>query len=243
MLKLNNMKRTVATNNDIVINEHTCEFCGRKFVRQNTILKHMCQYKHRWLEKDNHSNRIGFQVWLDFYKKHSMNKKQKTYEEFIKSVYYNAFVKFGTYCVDAMVINVVRYADWLIKNKVNIDTWNSDSIYTKFLIEFLLVEDPLDAIARSIESTIHLSERDGILSQDIFRFGNKNRICYEISKGKISPWILYHSQSGREFLEKLDETQIKIVIDYINPEKWALKNLKNTESVKEVQSLLKIAGY
>jgi hypothetical protein len=233
------MKKTEETDN----NKYGCEFCGRTFIRESTILKHICEYKHRWLEKDRPCNRIGFQTWVEFYKKNSASKKTKTYDEFIKSVYYSAFIKFGLYCVEVGVINVPRYADWLVKNQIKIDTWNTDSNYTKFLIEYLRIENPMDAIARSIETTIVLSEKEKILSKDVLRFGNKNKICYEITKGKISPWMLYHSASGREFLDSLDETQVKIILDYINPEQWALKLHRNPEDVKEVQKLLLLGGY
>ena len=113
-----------------------CDFCGRTFLRETTVAKHLCEYKQRWMNKDLQGNRIGFQAWLQFYKKNSATKKKRTYEEFIKSAYYTAFVKFGTYCSDANVLNVSRFVDWLLKNQIKIDTWNTDTNYTKFLVEY-----------------------------------------------------------------------------------------------------------
>jgi hypothetical protein len=55
--------------------------------------------------------------------------------------------------------------------------------------------------------------------------------------------MLYHSESGKQFLNKLDETQVKMVIDYINPELWAIKFKRNTDDVNEVKKLLDTAGY
>jgi hypothetical protein len=195
------------------------------------------------MDKDKQGNRLGFQSWLEFYKKNSTSKKQKTYEEFIRSAYYTAFVKFGSYCVDVNVLNVSRYIDWLLKNQIKIDSWCQDTNYTKFLIEYLRIEDPMDAIARSIETTINMASVERVLSKDYLRYGNSNKICYAITTGKLSPWILYHSNSGKEFLDKLDESQIKMVIDYLNPELWAIKFKREPEKVDEVKSLLTLAGY
>lgn len=220
-----------------------CDFCGRTFLRENTIAKHLCEYKQRWMNKDMQGNRIGFQAWLQFYKKNSASKKQKTYEEFIKSAYYTAFVKFGTYCSDANVLNVSRFVDWLLKNQVKIDVWNTDTNYTKFLVEYLREEDPLDAVARSIETTQKLAEVEKIHTKDILRYANRNRICYAITTGKISPWMLYQSESGTKMLDELDGTQVKMVIDYINPELWAIKFKRNPDMVREVKELLSVAGY
>jgi hypothetical protein len=220
-----------------------CEFCGRSFLRETTIAKHICEYKQRHLNKDMHGNRIGFQSWLQFYKKNSPSKKKRTHEEFIKSAYYGAFVKFGNYCAGANVLNVSRFVDWLLKNQIKIDSWNTDTIYTRFLIEYLREEDPLDAIARSIETSIKLAEIETIQSKDILRYGNKNRICQVITNGKISPWMLYQSDSGTEFLGSLDPLQEKLVMDYINPELWAIKFKRNTDKVTQVKELLNAGGY
>jgi hypothetical protein len=223
--------------------KYGCEFCKREFLRESTVLKHLCEYKQRWITKDLHGNRIGFQSWVQFYTKNTSSKKKRTYEDFIKSAYYTAFVKFGTYCVDVNVINVSRFVDWLLKNQIKIDTWCQDTIYTKFLIEYLGIEDPLDAIARSVQTTIDLSEPERLLSKDYLRYGNSNKICYAITTGKISPWMLYHSDSGTKFLDKLDQTQVKIVIDYINPELWAIKFKREPENVQQVKELLNAGGY
>lgn len=220
-----------------------CDFCGRIFVRESTIATHLCEYKQRWVNKDLQGNRIGFQAWLQFYKKNSSTKKKRTYEEFIKSAYYTAFVKFGTYCADANVLNVGRFVDWLLKNQVKIDTWNTDKNYTKFLVEYLREEDPLDAIARSIETTQKLAEVETIQTKDVLRYANRNRICYAITTGKISPWMLYQSESGTKMLDELDQTQVKMVIDYINPELWAIKFKRQSDKVREVKELLNAAGY
>ena len=223
--------------------KYSCEFCNRSFLRESTVLKHICEYKHRWLEKDRSGNRLGFQAWLQFYKKNSASKKQKTYEEFIKSAYYTAFVKFGSYCVDINALNVSRFADWLVKNQIKIDTWTTDSIYTKYLIEYLRTEDPLDAIHRSVEATIELAAKETIQSKDYLRYGNVNRICLEITRGRISPWMLFQSKSGVDFMDRLDSMQVKIIIDYIDPEKWALKFHREPENVSTVKEILTAGGY
>ncbi len=240
MKTLNSMKKKEEIDKAEVFG---CEFCNREFLRKSTVVKHLCENKQRWLNKDLQGNRLGFQSWLQFYKKNTAGKKNKTYEEFIRSAYYTAFVKFGTYCVNVNVINVSRYADWLLKNQISIDTWTKDTNYTKFLIEYLRVEDPLDAITRSIHTSIDLSQIEHIQSKDYLRYGSVNKICYEITKGKISPWILYQSDSGLKFLDTLNEAHIAMIIDYINPELWKIKFNREPENVKQVKELLNAGGY
>jgi len=221
----------------------SCDFCNRSFVRESTFMKHLCEYKHRWLNKDEAGNRIGFNTFLQFYKKNTASKKQKTYMDYIKSSYYTAFNKFGHYCVQANVINVTAYADHLLKEQISIDNWNSDKNYTDFLIRYLRLEDPFDAVERSVKTCSDLSVDERIYPKDVLRYGNRNKICYKITTGKISPWLLYQSVSGREFLEKLDEGQVKLILDYINPEQWALRFKKYPEEVENIKTLLSEIGY
>lgn len=220
-----------------------CEFCEKEFAREKTMGTHMCETKRRWDARQSKANIIGYQSWLDFYKSNTASKKKREYLDFIKSAYYTAFVKFGHYCVDAGVLNASKFGMYLTKNKVPIDKWASDKQYTNFLVIHLRDEDPLDAIARSIETTITLAEQDKILTKDVFRYGNKNRICYAITKGKISPWMLYQSTSGVSFMSELDETQIKMILEYIQPEVWAAKFKRNVDIINQVKNLLTMGGY
>ena len=220
-----------------------CEFCNRNFSREKTLLTHICVTKRRWLDRDKRGNQIGFQSFVLFYEKHTTSKKTKTYEEFIRSPYYTAFVKFGDYCIDANVINVKRYVEWLLHDTIKLDNWATDTNYTKFLIEYLRKEDPYDAISRSVGACVELAAPDNLQICDVLRFGNTNRICYAVTTGKISPWMLYQSDSGTRFLETLKQDHVKIIIDYINPEQWALKFKREPELANAIRQTLKQAGY
>jgi hypothetical protein len=234
------MKKTEAIDKPV---RYGCDFCKATFLREKTTLSHICEGKHRWLERDRQGNRIGFQAWLQFYKKNMAGNKNRTYEEFIKNAYYTAFAKFGLYCVGVNCINVGRFSDWLLKNQIKIDNWCQDSNYTKFLCEYIRSEDPVDAITRSIKTTMLNAEEEHIQSRDYLRYGNTNKICLDVTRGKISPWMLYQSDSGVACLSSMRSDQQGMIIDYINPELWKIKFNREPENVKQVKELLNAGGY
>jgi hypothetical protein len=90
---------------------------------------------------------------------------------------------------------------------------------------------------------MELAENERIQPNDVLRYTNSNRICHAITLGKLSPWMLYCSDSGSRFLETLNPDHAKIVIDYINPEQWALKFHREPELKKQITDTLKQAGY
>lgn len=216
----------------------SCEHCGRTFIRESTLLKHLCEQKRRWLDKDRLSNRIGYNSWKNYYNTHHPNKKNTTYKDFINSSYYGAFLKFGIYCSDINAINPGAYAEYLLKQRTPIDNWASDKSYTGYLIDYLKTEDSLDAVTRTLDALIKLSKDENIQLCDVFKFVNSNKLCYLITMGKLSPWVLYQSSTGVEFLSKLNQNQTNLVFEYIDPEKWNIKFKRENEKVIYIKEIL-----
>jgi len=218
-----------------------CEHCGRTFVRDSTLLKHLCEQKRRWMDSDKPANRIAYSAWTEFYAYCQPSKRNRDYRAFIQSPYYVSFIKFGSYCVDVKAVGIPSYIKYLIKGNVPIDDWISDRVYTAFLIDYLRSEDSLDAIKRSITNMLSESESENIQLRDFFRYIKPNKICHMIVSGKISPWLLYHSKSGIDFLGSLNDDQRALIFNYIDPEKWTIKFRRNTEQVSEVSTILTTA--
>ena len=229
-------------NTNVAIEEFRCDHCNKTFVKPSTLLKHLCEPKRRWMDKDRPSNRIAFMAWLKFYQQYQPRSKKKEYIDFSSSAYYGGFVKYGSYCADVNVVNPLAYVDWLLKEKVSLDNWASDKHYGKFLIEYVRLEDSMDAIKRSVETLLKMAEAENLQVGDVLKFANTNKICHQIVSGKLSPWLLFNSEGGRQFLSTLNQGQTDMVFEYINPDLWNIKFMRDKENVKDVQSLLQQAG-
>lgn len=225
------MKEKVETNNQ-------CEFCKRTFIRESTMYTHLCEQKRRWNDRDKQVNRFAHNAWKLYYNKNHPSKKKTEYIDFIHNSFYSAFIRFANYCITSHVINIPRYIDYLVSHKVVIDNWNSDVHYTKFLIEYLRLEDAHDALNRSIECLTNLSKEQNILLKDVFKFVNYNVLCHYIVNGKLSAWLLYQSKEGIHFIEQLNQDQIKLIYDYINPDLWNIKFHRNSETVLKIKKYI-----
>ena len=228
------MSKTQAADNAL-----NCEHCERVFQRETTLLRHMCEPKRRWLDRERPGNRIAYNSWVQYYRTCHPNKKNLDYVVFSKSSYYIAFVKFGNYCVDVRVLNPSAYVNWLIRNRTPLDSWASDRTYERYLVEYLRQEDSMEAVQRSIENMLELAQQENITLQDVLRYANTNRLCRMLVTGQISPWIIFHTQSGLEFLGKLHADQQAVVLDYIDPDRWNLKFHRCADEVQAVKNLVK----
>ena len=220
--------------------QFNCKYCEKPFRKETTLLAHLCEAKRRYMQRDETGVQWGLKAYLRFYEFTQGSARLKSYEDFAKSPYYNAFVKFGRYCVNIRCINFITFTDWLLKNNKKLDHWCSDRLYSEWLLEYLRREATQDALERALKEMTEYAEarpelRNGF--NDYFRYGNSNRICHHITTGRISPWILYNCGTGIAFLEELNEEQVQIVLPWIDPDFWQKRfkdYLADTEWVKDI---------
>jgi len=219
---------------------YKCKYCDKSFTKESSLSVHVCEPKRRWQQEKEVGVQLGLKAYLRFYESTQGSSKLKSYEDFITSPYYNAFVKFGRYCQDIRCINYTNYLDWLLKNNKKIDNWCKDSLYTEWLPDYVKREAVQDALERALRemqdySDTHPELKNGF--NDYFRYGNVNRILHHISTGRISPWVVYNCDSGIEFLEQLTEEQAVLVMIMIDPVSWQRKfkdYLADTLWVKDI---------
>ncbi len=222
---------------------HVCEYCKKEFVRETSIQVHMCEPKRRRHERDDPGPRLGFQAYIRFYESMAGSARNKTHDTFCESSYYRAFVKFGHYCVNTRVINPDRFMAWLLKNNRKIDHWCSDKVYTEYLVDHLKVEAVDDALTRAIEFGIDWAEKNASPAHDCMRYGNANVLCYAVTAGRISPWVIYNSESGQKFLRELDATQVAMIWPYIDSDAWQKRFQDRPQDQAYAKNILKQAGW
>lgn len=202
---------------------NVCQYCKKQFVKETSLAVHACEPRRRRQQQDEPGVRLGFQAYIKFYEMTQGSARLKSHDDFADSPYYRAFVKFGRYCVDTRVINPEQFMRWVLKQNKKIDHWCSDAVYTEYLIGYLQIENVNDALARAVEFGLDWSEKTGNPPEHCLRYGNTNSMVYAVTTGRISPWVIYNSESGQKFLNELDSTQIAMIWPYIDVDIWQKK--------------------
>ena len=222
---------------------HVCKYCDKGFKKESTLAVHLCEPKRRYQQQNEKGVQIGLNAYLRFYEMTQGSAKFKSYDDFAKSPYYNAFVKFGRQCVNINAINIERYIDWLLKNNKKLDHWAKDSMYDEYLQQYLRTEALTDALQRAINYSITWGEEKGCEPHDVLRYGNSNTVTYAISTGKISPWIIYNCASGQQFLNNMNTEQIQIVWPWIDSDFWQKKFRDYPADQAYAEEILRQAGW
>lgn len=223
--------------------KYECRYCKKSFVRESSLAVHVCEQKKRYQSQTETGVQIGLNAYLLFYEQSQGSARQKTFDDFATSPYYRAFVKFGQYCVSIQAINIPQFTKWLLKNNKKIDFWCRDSVYGEYLSEHLLVENPWDAVKRAIEQSIKWSEKNSTPAHDYLRYGNDNALCFAVSTGRISAWVLYNCKSGQEFLARLNNEQIGLIWSFIDADFWKSKFKDHPEQVDQIKNILAEANW
>ena len=152
-----------------------CTYCGKEFAKARTLQVHLCEPKRRYLQKDEKWVVNAFMVFQRFYQIHQHNSKPKTYDDFVDSAYYNAFVKFGRYIMYINPLYPDKYIDYVLHSKIKLDHWSRDDLYEAYLIDALKGEPVEAALQRSIATMMDWATEQNAQWSDYFRLVNTNR--------------------------------------------------------------------
>lgn len=223
--------------------DYRCCDCDRLFRRESSLATHMCEPRRRRECRGERGVMIGYQAFLEFYKNLHGSSKLKTAEDFEKSPYYRAFVKFGRYCVDTRVVDPSSYMKWLLANNQKIDRWATDTEYTQYLVSWLCTEPVPQAVRRAMEWAQDWAEKNSAPARDCLRYGNVNTVCHAIASGRVSGWVLYNCASGQEFLAALQHQEIQMIWPYIDSDRWSRRFQEFPADQILAQSLLTDQGW
>ncbi len=220
---------------------YICQYCKHGYTKESTLVTHVCEQKRRFLAKSEKHVMIGYDAFVRFFQLTQNCKGNKTYEEFAKSPYYNAFIKFGSYVSNVNPLYPNQYIEWVIRSGVRLDDWCKDALYEKYALELIHTESVEVALQRSITHMQLWAEKNDSQWNHYFKYVSSNRAAYDIRDGKISPWLLLNSKSGKALLGNLDDTQLSTLSGILNPDIWLKKFKKQTSDLELVKQVVKEA--
>jgi hypothetical protein len=217
-----------------------CEYCQTKFTREKTLFVHVCEQKRRALAKTEKHVVIGYDAFNRFFKIVHKNKgDNKPYEEFCKSPYYNAFVKFGSFVSNVNPLYPDKFIDYVVSSGVKLDHWCREELYEKYALDLIKTENVETALQRSITHMMSWADANDAQWNHYFLYVSLSRAVFDIKDGKISPWIVLNSKSGRDLLHKLNDEQLAAISNIIDVPFWTSKFKKLPADVELVKQVVK----
>lgn len=211
-------------------------------MQEKTLAIHMCEQKRRYFAKDEKHVVVGYNAFNMFFQYTQKLGQNKSYEEFSRSPYYNAFVKFGSYVHNINPLYPEKFIEYVIKSGVKLDHWCKDSLYDKYVLNLIHTESVETALERSIKHMEDWSKENNSVWNHYFRYVNSNRAVYDIKDGKVSPWLILNSKTGKEMLGLFRDDQLAAISNVIDPTIWSKKFKKQTFDLELAKQIIKESG-
>lgn len=219
-----------------------CVHCGKSFMKEKTLVAHMCEQKRRALQKDEKRVQAGFMAYNRFYQLTQNDKKGKTYENFCNSAYYNAFVKFGSFVNNVNPIYPQKFVDFVIKSGVKLDHWCRDELYEKYLYEMLRVEPVESAVQRSLQTMMEWGDEHNANFAHYFDYVSLNKAVYDMLNGRVSPWLILNSTSGKLMISKMSDEQLSMISPVFDVKFWIKKFKESPADVAMIKEICRETG-
>lgn len=208
-------------------------------MKEGTLAVHVCEQKRRHLAQHEKHVVLGFDTYQRFFKLTQNSKHDKTYEEFAKSPYYNAFVKFGSFVSNVNPLYPDRFIDYVVRSGVKLDHWCRDEIYDKYVVDLVKTETVETALERSIKHMMEWGEKNKAAWNHYFLYVSLSRAVFDVKDGKVSPWLILNSHNGKEMLKKFNDEQLQAVNVILDIPFWLNKFKKLPADVELVKQVVK----
>jgi hypothetical protein len=219
---------------------YKCEHCKKEFAKEKTLAVHVCEQKRRYLSRNEKHVQLGFLTYQKFYE---LNQKirNKTFDEFAASPYYTAFVKFGSFLSNTNPIYFEKFIDYVLKSGVKLDHWCRDELYDSYIIEMVKSEPADGSIQRTIQTMMNWADKNDAPWEHYFAYVNLNRATHDIREGLVSPWLLLNTKEGKNLLTKMNDEQLAIISQIIDPQFWLKKFRSYPADLELVRDIIKEA--
>lgn len=220
------------------MSENICKYCDKKFKKLSTMAVHVCEPKRRHLAKDEKHVRLAYQTFVRFFELTQKNSKKTSYDDFTKSQFYNGFIKFGSFLSNTEPMYIDKFIDYVIKSGFRLDNWCKDALYDSYVVQLIKTESVTTALERSI---LHMQSWADDNNSDwnlYFDSVSTHRAVFDLKDGKISPWLLLNSPSGKRLLNLFADDQLTMLSIILDPVFWSSKFKSNPDDMMLVRDVV-----
>jgi len=201
------------------MNYFECKYCLKKFVREGSFNKHMCQdmVKHKLMRKP-----IGLKAY-EYYRRWLSLKGSKSYDvdQFIDSKLFKPFIEFAKFSTRMALPAKLKFISYMIDLDIPPKDWTNTMVYEHYITNLDNILTPEEQVDETIDTIMELSKIYECQPHEIFGFMEASTMLRLVQAKKFSPWFLLNSTRFHNYVQQEMNREQKIILEkYINPRKW-----------------------
>ena len=210
-----------------------CEYCTKSFKTFIGLSEHsqLCEIGNRAKLQNTEEGRLAHKLWCISFK--STSRKKYDYGVFIKHRDYKFFFEFASFCCKVKALDPEKYMDWCIKERIKSKLWISEGVYERFVKNFLVHEDPVEAVIRSINYIKNLNK------PAYFKTVLPGSFLTAVEVGRISPWLYLLYWDSNAILNRMTSDHLNLLNKVIDPNIWSMMQRRHKDICEEIKKTLK----
>ena len=220
--------------------KYKCTFCDREFVRKTWYEKHSCDKKQRFLDRNNITVIRAHRLFNHWQRRARLLRRgvEKPIEEFLKSPYYNTFVRLAEFTTTEYVVSGYKYIDWLVDNRIPEAKWCNPRDLEDYRVYVRESEDPAEQATTSCKNIRVWCVDNGVQMPEFFKTITPSQAFNMVRENRLSPWVLLGYQPAmRDLTTRFKQDMLFQLNEHINVPYW-LEKTQDTEAMAKVNEVL-----
>lgn len=170
-----------------------CQFCNKSYDRENWFKKHKCKKSKVFWEASEDILINSYNLFVYWQARNGFTKrgKNKTFEEFHNSWFFQIFKDLNEYLDKKKITNGQRYVDWLIEASIKEKDWKNPKNLNAFRQFLILVETPKEQAHSTRAFIKNYCEKNEIDPNDFFTSITHGQLTEMIKSYNIRPWVVF----------------------------------------------------
>lgn len=227
------IKKPMISKKALISQEYKCQYCKKKFKAFLSLSKHSgkCLLKSRYDIRNHPVTVLALQLWTASFK--GTYRKNFDFDAFARHRDYKFFIHFAEFCKLMDAINSESFMAWCIGERIKMKAWANELVYEKFIKNYIIHEDPVEAVIRSMRYI------NAFKIDDFFKNIEVGRLLNMLEMGRISPWILFLDKDFKYASRRMNEDQRRFYEKIVNQSAWSMVLRKNQVLCEKIKEILK----
>jgi hypothetical protein len=106
----------------------------------------------------------------------------------------------------------------------------------------LKVEPVESAVQRTIQTMMEWGDEHNANFAHYFLYASLNKAVHDIRNGKLSPWVVLNTTSGKEMVQKMSDEQLDMIAPTFDVPFWLRKFRESPADIAMVKEICKEVG-
>jgi hypothetical protein len=216
---------------------YECKYCEQTFKIESRFIQHRCK---EMIKAEEFKTPIGQAAWLYYQQWMAIQKKSVSLPaSFMRSKYYNAFIKFAHFVKRVKIADVELFIKMMKEKSVQPTLWVHDQMYALYLEYLDRTSTPARQANITMKTLSKIADAADCDISEIFNVVHPIEILELIRERKLSPWILLRSVKFGAMLQMVSAEERQLFEQLIRPSYWSAKFELNPKIVQKMTTYVK----